>query len=97
MSEVQSDSIATVTIRVSGKLFVGHLAYLEQLVESAADCGLWPVLSLANLNELDRAAVFYLVNGEGRDFGIVSCPNFIQEWMHHEKSKLITGHANSAA
>jgi hypothetical protein len=27
----------------------------------------------------------YLVSGEGRDFGIVACPNFIREWMQHEK------------
>lgn len=89
MREVQSESIAaTVTIKVSGKLFVGHLAYLDQLIESAVDCGLWPLLSLTDLNELDRAALFYLVNGDSRDFTIVSCPNFIQEWMDHEKSKL---------
>jgi hypothetical protein len=76
----------TVTIRVSGKLLQGHLSYLDQLVESAADCCLWPLLSLARLEELDRAAVFYLINGENRDFGIISCPNFIREWMEHESA-----------
>jgi len=74
-----------VTIRVSGKLLQGHLAYLDQLVRSAADCRLWPLLNLARLEELDRAALFYLSNGESRDFAIVSCPAFIREWMDHEK------------
>ena len=74
-----------VTIRVSGKLFQGHLAYLDQLVQSAAECRLWPVLSLASLEELDREALSYLMEGENRDFGIISCPTFIREWMEHEK------------
>ena len=77
----------TVTIRVSGKLFRAHLSYLDQLVESAADCQLWPLLNLANLEELDSAALFYLLRGENHDFGIVSCPNFIREWMEHERER----------
>ncbi len=76
-----------VTIRVSGKLFQGHLHYLDQLVHSAADCRLWPLLSLANLEEVDRAALFYLIGGENLDFGIVSCPSFIRQWMDHEKDR----------
>lgn len=79
--------IAHVTIRVSGKLFQGHLAYLEQLVQSAIECRLWPLLSLAQLQELDRHALFYLIDGENCDFGIISCPDFIREWMDHEKSR----------
>jgi hypothetical protein len=73
-----------VTIRVSGKLFQGHLAYLEQLVHSAAECSLWPSLNLSHLEELDRAALLYLVNGENHEFGIVSCPNFIRERIDAE-------------
>jgi len=73
-----------VTIRVSGQLFQGHLPYLEHLVQSAAECRLWPLLNLSHLEELDRAALSYLIDGENRDFGIVSCPGFIREWMEHE-------------
>ena len=69
-----------VTIRVSGKLFQGHLAYLDQLVGSAIECRLWPLLSLASLEELDRDALLYLIGGENQRFGIISCPNFIREW-----------------
>jgi hypothetical protein len=76
-----------VTISVAGKLFEGHLAYLDQLVHSAAECSLWPLLNLSHLEELDRAALFYLVSGENRDFGIVSCPNFIREWMDRESRR----------
>jgi hypothetical protein len=76
-----------VTIRVSGKLFQGHLEYLDQLVRSAIECRLWPVLSLLHLEELDRDAVLYLLNGENCDFGIISCPSFIREWMEHEKER----------
>jgi hypothetical protein len=76
-----------VTIRVSGKLFQGHLAYLEQLVQSAIDCRLWPLLSLSHLEELDRNALLYLIGGENRRFGIISCPNFVREWMEHEREK----------
>lgn len=74
-----------VTIRVSGKLCQGHLCYLDQLISSAQDCRLWPVLSLAHLNELDRAALAYLAEGENRTFGIAACPNFVREWMEHER------------
>jgi hypothetical protein len=74
-----------VTIRVSGKLFQGHLAYLDQLVRSADECRLWPLLNLAGLEELDRAALLYLTYGENRDFAIVSCPQFIRLWMDHER------------
>lgn len=81
-------ALPNVTIRVSGKLFQGHLSYLDQLIQSAADCHLWPLLSLAYLEELDSAALFYLMRGESRDFGLVSCPNFIREWMEHEKERI---------
>lgn len=76
-----------ITIRVSGKLFQGHLAYVEQLVESANECRLWPLLSLSNLEELDRNAVLYLMDGENRRFGIISCPNFVRKWMDHERER----------
>lgn len=75
-----------ITIRVSGKLFQGHLAYLDQLVQSAAECHLWPILNLVQLEELDRSAIFYLINGENRSFGLLSCPNFIREWMDRERA-----------
>ena len=76
-----------VTIRVSGKLFQGHLAYLDQLVHSAIECHLWPLLSLSQLDELDREALLYLIDGESRRFGIISCPNFIREWMERERDR----------
>jgi hypothetical protein len=75
----------SVTVRIAGSLFEGHLSYLEQLVSSAIECALWPLLDLAHLEELDRAALMYLVEGEGRYFGILACPNFVREWMQHEK------------
>jgi hypothetical protein len=78
---------AHITIRVSGKLFDGHLSYLNQLVQSAGECRLWPLLSLAHLEELDRVALRYLMEGENRQFGIVSCPTFIREWMERERER----------
>ena len=86
MSNLPSKSASpTVTIRVSGRLSQGHLSYLDQLVSSAIDCVLWPLLDLTRLEELDRVALTYLIGGEGRDFGIIGCPNFIREWMQYEK------------
>jgi hypothetical protein len=86
MRAVQSKFISpSVTIRVAGSLSEGHLAYLDQLVSSAIECALWPLLDLAHLEELDHAALSYLVEGEGRHFGILACPNFVREWMQHEK------------
>jgi len=82
------NSDATITIRVSGKLFQGHLSYLDQLVQSAEDCHLWPLLSLSTLQELDRSAVFYLIRGENHHFAIISCPNFVREWMEHERERV---------
>ena len=76
-----------VTIQVSGKLFEGHVAYLDQLVQSASECKLWPLLSLAALEEVDRVALSYLIDGEGRTFGIISCPNFIRERMGDGKER----------
>lgn len=80
-------SASHVTIRVSGKLFQGHLEPLDQLVRSALDCRLWPLLSLSRLEELDREALLYLLNGENREFGIISCPDFIREWMEVERER----------
>jgi hypothetical protein len=77
----------SVTIRVSGSLSQGHLAYLDQLVSSAIECALWPLLDLAHLEELDRVALMYLVSGEGRHFGLLACPNFVRDWMQHEKER----------
>jgi hypothetical protein len=81
--------VPRVTIRVSGKLFQGHLAYLNQLVQSAEDCCLWPVLNLAQLEEIDRAALSYLSDGENHQFDIVSCPNFIRDSMEDEKARKV--------
>lgn len=80
-----SNDAPHITIRVSGKLFEGHLTYLDQLVHSAFECQLWPLLSLSHLEELDRAALLYLIDGENHRFGIISCPSFIREWMEHER------------
>ena len=76
-----------VTIRVSGKLFQGHLSYLDQLVQSAMECQLWPLLSLAALEELDDEALSYLIEGEGQSFGTISCPNFIRQQIEDEKQR----------
>jgi hypothetical protein len=76
-----------VTIHVSGKLFQGHLAYLDQLIQFAAECRLWPQLDLLLLEELDRPGLLYLLDGENRDFGIVSCPNFVREWIEYESGR----------
>jgi hypothetical protein len=77
-----------VTIRVSGELFKGHLSYLDQLVQTAGACELWILLDLANLQEIDRAALLYLMRGEGYAFDLISCPNFIREWMSHESLRV---------
>jgi hypothetical protein len=77
----------TITIRVAGKLFQGHLSYLDQLIQSAVDCQLWPLLNLTALEELDKAALLYLVDREDLAFRIVGCPRFIREWMEHEKER----------
>jgi hypothetical protein len=75
-----------VTVRVSGTLFQGHLSYLDQLVQSADECRLRPVLNLAQLEELDRPALLYLVNGENQDFEIAECPHFIRDWIDRERT-----------
>jgi hypothetical protein len=88
MSDLPSTSeFPTITIRVAGSLSQGHLAYLEQLVASAIEGALWPMLDLANLEQLDDVALVYLMGGEHRHFGLISCPTFIREWMQHEKDR----------
>lgn len=82
-----SSVLPQVTIRVSGQLFRAHLNYLDQLVQSAIECKLWPVLDLTNLAELDRPAILYLMRGEESDFSIAACPSFVGEWMQHEKER----------
>ena len=77
-------SVPDVTIRVSGKLFQGHLSYLDQLVQTAGACELWVLLDLENLQETDRAALLYLMRGEGHVFDLISCPNFIHGTSIHE-------------
>lgn len=77
-------NIPNVTIRVAGKLFQDHLSYLDQLIQTADACELWVLLDLENLEEMDRAALLYLMRGEGYAFDLISCPNFIREWMSHE-------------
>jgi hypothetical protein len=76
-----------VTIRVSGKLFESHVAYLDQLVQSARDCGLWAVLDLGNLAEADSVAFRFLMHGEDRRFGIEACPAFVREWIARERNQ----------
>jgi hypothetical protein len=87
---IPSKSVApTVTIHVGGSLSQGHLRHLDQLVSTAIECALWPLLDLTRLTELDRVALTYLIGGEGRDFGIVACPNFVREWMQYESNRRI--------
>ena len=83
----QQSSPPHITIRVSGKLFEGHLSAVEQVVQSAGECSLWPVLSLADLDEVDRTALLYLMDGEDRRFAITSCPQFIRDWMDRERQR----------
>ena len=87
MDPRDTSSTSNVTIRVSGKLFQGHLENLDQLVRSALDCGLRPLLSLSRLEELDREALIYLIEGEGRKFGIITCPKTIRAWMQQERQR----------
>ena len=82
-----SEPAPHVTIRVSGKLFRDHLNYLDQLIDSAVECRLWPLLSLAELEEVDRDAVLYLINGENDRFEIVSCPDFVRDQMDDERHR----------
>ncbi|HEY1677287.1 MAG TPA: hypothetical protein VGG04_06255 [Candidatus Sulfotelmatobacter sp.] len=82
-----SEPASHITIRVSGRLFRDHLSYLDQLIDSAVECRLWPLLSLAQLEELDREAVVYLINGENRRFEIVSCPDFVRDQMEDERHR----------
>jgi hypothetical protein len=81
---LSSSAIPNVTIRVSGKLFQSHLEYLDQLIQTAGACELWVLLDLENLEEMDRAALLYLMRGESYAFDLISCPNFIREWISHE-------------
>jgi hypothetical protein len=83
-SASSTSNTPNVTIRVAGKLFQGHLSYLDQLVQTAGACELWVLLDLANLEEMDRAALLYLMRGEGNAFDLISCPNIAREWMSHE-------------
>jgi hypothetical protein len=76
-----------VAIRVSGQLFRSHLNYLDQLIQSAIECELWAMLDLTHLVELDHTALFYLIDGEDREFGIAACPSFVREWMEHEQQR----------
>jgi hypothetical protein len=39
------------------------------------------------MEELDRAALFYLIDGENCRFALISCPSFIREWMNQEKER----------
>jgi hypothetical protein len=80
-------ALPPVTIRISGQLFRAHLNYLDQLIQSAVECQLWAMLDLTHLVELDRPALFYLIDGEGRDFSIASCPSYVREWMEHEQQR----------
>jgi hypothetical protein len=50
-------------------------------------CPILTLLNLSSLEELDRAALYYLMRGENRAFSIVSCPGFIREWMEHERER----------
>ena len=47
-----SATVPNITIRVSGKLFQGHLSYLDQLVQTALACDLWALLDLTQLGEV---------------------------------------------
>ncbi|HEY6767485.1 MAG TPA: hypothetical protein VI386_22230 [Candidatus Sulfotelmatobacter sp.] len=82
-----ASTLPHVTIRVSGQLFRAHLNYLDQLIQSAIECQLWPLLDVTHLVELDRTALFYLIRGEEREFSLVACPNFVREWIDYEKER----------
>jgi hypothetical protein len=87
-SPVPRSSLPSIVVRVSGKLFSDHLAYLEQLIESAEECQLWPVLDLSQLAELDQETVVFLINGENRDFGLIDCPTVVRERMELVRDRL---------
>jgi len=88
MRNIHEPILPNITIRVSGELFEGHLTYLEQLIQSAGDCHLRPLLDLGQVVDLDHAALSFLLNGESRDFDIVSCPQLVRDWINRERNNL---------
>jgi hypothetical protein len=85
MIAVPLHTVTAVSVRVSGQLLEGHLTYLEHVIRLASECGLWALVDLKHVVELDRAALFYLIRGEGHEFALVACPQFVRQWMRHEK------------
>ena len=55
-------------------------------IEGFGDDAVMAALRL--LSEVDRAALLYLMRGEGYAFDLTSCPNFIREWISHESVRI---------
>jgi hypothetical protein len=83
-SESQFSGAMPMRISLSGRLAEYQLAYLDELVDLAAQSQLLVLLDLKGITEEDRAAARYLTNGEGTGLQIISCPGFIRHEIQIE-------------
>jgi len=71
-------------LRLSGRIEVGHLGELAQIVELQKN----PrniVLDLQQIRLADRASVKFLANCKAKGIKLKNCPAYIREWMEREK------------
>jgi len=96
MIAVPLHTVTAVSVRVSGQLLEGHLTYLEHVIRLASECGLWALVDLKHVVELDRAALFYLIRGEGHEFALVACPQFVRNGCVTKSRQLLITYLRSA-
>jgi anti-anti-sigma regulatory factor len=84
MMRIQRSTIGEVVFTLSGRVNAEQVDELKALLESEAAASRI-VLDLRDLTLVDRDAVSFLKNCEGRSIELRNCPAYIREWMTRER------------
>ena len=80
----KSETGDLVTFVLSGRIQAEDLPELKRVIESYSKP---PVLDLAAVKLVDRAAITFLANFETDNAAIANCPPYIREWIRREQAQ----------
>jgi anti-anti-sigma regulatory factor len=86
--ETTSETAATVTFFLSGRISADHVPELNKLLRKACGAGQRVTLDLEGVGLVDRKAVEFFTKGEGSSAKLLHCPVYVQEWLRCEGRKV---------
>lgn len=82
--EIQTETPATVTYALTGRITEEHLPELGRLLTAAREQGRQVTFDLAGVVLVDRELIRFLSTGEGARAELAHCPAYVRSWIRCE-------------